>query len=346
MNQTRAEKRITRLRFKIQQERWNEAITHLKTNDGIEESHVYNNGDLPIHFTLGLKTMTKAAIKDKAIGDNVETEAYSVATAPLSLIQALTNAFPNSLRLPGRDGMLPLHIAAHSHAPIDILLTLIRHYPKALSVKDAHGRYPKDYNPTNGDDIRHRDDDGDGDSDGGGGNDHECKNCLDRPAICYDTSNAVGLRRREEKFCHVLPKFELLKDRQKKVDRQAVRCEEGIGVLLEQMQVEMDAAEGHAGVCMEELKGVQDEVDEFLERMNGRMEELEKGLEERDRDQSTWEKEESIIRIDWFMQLKMINEEMENLRNETEECKRLIFRERLVCQNLGLSVLPSEEEKV
>ena len=79
-------------------------------------------------------------------------------------------------------------------------------------------------------------------------------------------------------------------------------------MLLQQMQVELD---GHAGELMEELEDVHDEVDEFLERMNGRMEELEKGLEERDRDQSTWEKEESITRIHYFMPLKIINANIE-----------------------------------
>ena len=37
-------------------------------------------------------------------------------------------------------------------------------------------------------------------------------------------------------------------------------------MLLQQMQVELD---GHAGELMEELEDVHDEVDEFLERMNG-----------------------------------------------------------------------------
>ena len=88
-------------------------------------------------------------------------------------------------------------------------------------MKDTHVHYPKDYNSTNGDDNCHCNDTEDNGN--GGVDDHECKDFLDRPVLCYNTTNAMDLRRREKNFCHTLPKFELLKDQEKKVDLQAVR---------------------------------------------------------------------------------------------------------------------------
>ena len=122
MDQTKQTLTLTRLRLKIQEEQWEGTVAYLQTHIGIDESHLYTGGELPIHFTLGMN-----------------------AAVPLSVIVALISAFPHSVSLYGKNGMMPLHIAVHSNVSIEIVRYLIRMYSDALAVKDEDGKIPKEY---------------------------------------------------------------------------------------------------------------------------------------------------------------------------------------------------------
>ena len=61
------------------------------------------------------------------------------------VLEALAGATPCALATrEGRHGMLPLHLAALSGAAVEALVTLARHFPRALHITDDHGRTPLD----------------------------------------------------------------------------------------------------------------------------------------------------------------------------------------------------------
>lgn len=281
MDQTKQTLTLTRLRLKIQEEQWEGTVAYLQTQIGIDESRLYTGGELPIHFTLGMNS-----------------------AVPLSVIVALISAFPHSVSLYGKNGMMPLHIAVHSNVSIEIVRYLIQMYSDALAVKDEDGKIPKEYGYDDQDKV------------------------LERPSVCYKTQDKLhaSLRKREEKFCHVLPKFQLLRDRQKKHDKQAARFEDGYNRLLQAAQMELKRSEDVVNIFMDDLESIQDEVDGFVDKSTKRMKTLELDLKKRSSDQSQWDKEESRRRIEWYKQLKIINEEMERLTNETKECEQQLHQ--------------------
>lgn len=66
--------------------------------------------------------------------------AVCIFRAPLSLMEALIEAYETSPQLPDDQGMLPVHLACRNGASKGVVLTLLAAYPKSIFVKDRKGR--------------------------------------------------------------------------------------------------------------------------------------------------------------------------------------------------------------
>jgi len=217
--------------------------------------------------------------------------------------------------------MLPLHVAAYYNASIETLLHLIRTYPDALDVTDDNGNLPKEYGYNDRDKV------------------------LERSSVCYQTQDArhgIGLRR-EQKFCQMLPKFQLLRDRQKKVTKQLGVVEEAHANTIQLVEKKLKATEEYITTFMDALEGIQDEVDGFLTKTNGRLEALEADVKRRDGAVASFDKEQGRRSIEWYLQLKEIDGDMAKLRMETNECGRLVVLK--LEENRVLSPTVEEEKE-
>jgi len=198
--------------------------------------------------------------------------------------------------------MLPLHVAAYYHAPVETLLHLIRTYPDALDVADDNDHTPNEYDYNDPDKV------------------------LERSSVCYQTQDARHgiLHRREQKFCQMLPKYQLVLDRQKKVNRQLGVFEEAHEKTMQLVQKKLKTTEERITTFMDALEGIQDEVDGFLTKTNGRLVELQADVKRRDGNVASFDTEHGRRSIGWYMQLKEIDGDMEKIRMDTEECGRLV----------------------
>jgi ankyrin repeat protein len=68
--------------------------------------------------------------------------ATCVFRAPLSLIDALINAYPDGPGCVDDQGMLPIHLACRNGASRGVVMTLLNAHPRSINVKDKKGRSP------------------------------------------------------------------------------------------------------------------------------------------------------------------------------------------------------------
>jgi len=70
--------------------------------------------------------------------------AVCIFRAPLALIEALLEVYPNGAQLKDDQGMLPLHLACRNGASKGVVLTLLHAYPDSIAVRDRKNRSPTD----------------------------------------------------------------------------------------------------------------------------------------------------------------------------------------------------------
>jgi len=264
----------------IEQERWGEAELYLVTKAGILESTICFDGlNLPIHYVLS-----------------------NFRNAPLSSIQALLRAFPNSIAKKGRNGMLPLHMAMYYNCPPDIVLHLIRMHPRALDAKDKEGKTPKDY-----------------------GYD-DPNNLLSTPIVCYMTQNQYHaiVQKRDDKFCALLPIYNHIVQKQNKLDTQSAQLEKRYEELVPLVMKEFQKADDSVSSFMDNLMSIQDEIDDFVDKMNGRINALEMLMKERDDDLVEWNREEDRKSVEWHAFADETRGEIENLGQVVKECEKVV----------------------
>jgi len=61
---------------------------------------------------------------------------------PATFIQELINAFPHACKSPDADGFLPVHYAAQSASPMEVVEALLKVYPDAVRVSTKDGKLP------------------------------------------------------------------------------------------------------------------------------------------------------------------------------------------------------------
>jgi ankyrin repeat protein len=70
--------------------------------------------------------------------------AVCIFRAPLALIEALIEVFPDGPRMKDDQGMLPIHLACRNGASKGVVLTLLTAFPESYGVQDRKGRVPAD----------------------------------------------------------------------------------------------------------------------------------------------------------------------------------------------------------
>jgi len=68
--------------------------------------------------------------------------ATCVFRSPLSLIEALIEAYPDGAQMKDDQGMLPVHLACRNGASKGVVTTLLHAFPNSLQVEDRKGRLP------------------------------------------------------------------------------------------------------------------------------------------------------------------------------------------------------------
>jgi len=71
--------------------------------------------------------------------------ATCVFRSPLSLIEALIEAYPDGTQMKDDQGMLPVHLACRNGASKGVVTTLLYAFPDSLDVKDRKGRVPLNF---------------------------------------------------------------------------------------------------------------------------------------------------------------------------------------------------------
>lgn len=70
--------------------------------------------------------------------------AVCIFRAPLAIIEALIEVYPDGPQMKDDQGMLPLHLACRNGASKGVVLTLLSAFPSAIHIRDRKGRSPKD----------------------------------------------------------------------------------------------------------------------------------------------------------------------------------------------------------
>jgi len=70
--------------------------------------------------------------------------AVCIFRAPLALIEALIEVYPDGPKMKDDQGMLPVHLACRNGASKGVVLTLLSAFPESIHVRDRKGRSPSD----------------------------------------------------------------------------------------------------------------------------------------------------------------------------------------------------------
>jgi ankyrin repeat protein len=70
--------------------------------------------------------------------------AVCIFRAPLALIEALIEVYPDGPKMKDDQGMLPIHLACRNGASKGVVLTLLTAFPESYGVQDRKGRVPAD----------------------------------------------------------------------------------------------------------------------------------------------------------------------------------------------------------
>jgi ankyrin repeat protein len=70
--------------------------------------------------------------------------AVCIFRAPLALLEALIEVFPDGPKMKDDQGMLPIHLACRNGASKGVVLTLLSAFPESYAVQDRKGRVPAD----------------------------------------------------------------------------------------------------------------------------------------------------------------------------------------------------------
>ena len=108
---------------------WDALLRRLATDEGREEAREMRRWRLPLH---------KAA------------QGCGIYPAPVEVVRALLDAYPEGVRKTTNYGSLPLHDAAWNGTSVDAVRTLLDAYPGAANIRRNDGRTPGELsNPDN-----------------------------------------------------------------------------------------------------------------------------------------------------------------------------------------------------
>ena len=268
---------LTLLHQKILNGIWDDALIRLGNEDALEEVKTFHDDELPLHCALAHK-------------------------APIDLIEPLINAYPDSLTMKGKKGMLALHIAANHNASPEILDLIIRSYPEALDKEDDEGKNPRHYERV------------------------DEKKALSRPTSCWKTQmqRDISFDEREELINDLEEKYECLISLLKRQDTECTRLKSSYTDILPLVQNTIAKTENMMTETMESLMSIQNEIDAFVDNANGRMDTLQSSLVKRDK--SSWKDKSSELetQIESFRKFKEVEIQLTKMKDETRECQTLI----------------------
>lgn len=93
------------------------------------------DGNLPLHMACGAPTPAATVTKQQPNSSN--------STAPLAVLELLTERWADSVHKPNLDGRLPLHVAcATKHPSLPVVTFLLQRAPREIRAKDRNGMLP------------------------------------------------------------------------------------------------------------------------------------------------------------------------------------------------------------
>jgi ankyrin repeat protein len=72
----------------------------------------------------------------------IPVHAVCIFRAPLALLEALVEVYPDGPRMKDDQGMLPVHLACRNGASKGVVMTLLMAFPESIHVRDRKGRVP------------------------------------------------------------------------------------------------------------------------------------------------------------------------------------------------------------
>ena len=112
----------------IESKNWDNALTRLESHPDEAKTWVYR------------KEYKSESLRWKLL----PLHSTCIFRAPLALIEALVDAYPEAAEKKDDQGMLPIHLACRNGASKAVVLTLLNAFPKSYSEKDRKGRNPLD----------------------------------------------------------------------------------------------------------------------------------------------------------------------------------------------------------
>lgn len=113
-----------------------QSVLQLLVAEGTDAVVTFNSdGNLPLHMACGAPTPTATSMKHGPASTNT--------SAPLAVLELLTERWADSIHTPNAEGRLPLHVACSTkHASLAVVSFLLQRGPKDVRVTDAAGYLP------------------------------------------------------------------------------------------------------------------------------------------------------------------------------------------------------------
>jgi hypothetical protein len=213
---------------------------------------------------------------------------------PLDAIQKIIAAYPGAVNYVGKYGMFPLHIAVKYRNKQDVIDQLLRWNIDALTVRNDIGETPLDYNYV------------------------DKNGMFQRPTACWKRQNDVDtyLERREKAIVSMEKYVVEVDSLQQKKKKDCSLLDEKYKELHKTIKEDIQKTESSFGTFMEALVGIQDDIDEFVDRVNGRISKIDEEINNWDQKSKNEKKDRDSNLGTWYHDMKALKDDLEKLQIE------------------------------
>ena len=213
---------------------------------------------------------------------------------PLDAIEKLIAIYPGSVHYVGNHGMFPLHIAVKYQNKQEIVDQLLRWNIDVLTTRNDYGETPLDYNYI------------------------DKNGMFTRPVGCWKRQKGVDtyLERREKAIVLMEKYVDQVGSLQEKKKKDCALLDEKYDELYKKIKEDIHKTESSFGTFMEALVGIQDDIDAFVDRVNGRINKIDEEVQKWDQKTKDEKKERESQLVMWCDDMKAVKEDLEKLQME------------------------------
>ena len=221
---------------------------------------------------------------------------------PLDAIQDLIAVYPGSVNFVGNNAMFPLHIAVKYKNKPDIVDELLRWNIDALVAKNDFGQTPLDY-------------------------DYVDNGMFKRPTACWKRQNETDmyLARREKIIISMEKCMNEVERLQQKKKNDCAMLEKKYNEVSQQIKESIKETEEKFGSFMEALVSIQDDMDEFVDKVNCRINIVDEEMKSWNQRHLNGKKERDTQLSKWCADLKALQASVKGLEEETKSTVTFTF---------------------